>query len=419
MRHIIEVFLYEFKRNLSRKAFLFTTFGLPLIVVALIIGYDVLQQANQGDETAVEAVDAPEFDFSVVDSVGYIDRSGLFTEPTADVFHPFGDEESAQAALEAGEVDVYYVIAADYVDTGQVTLVVPHFQLNLVSSGPIEQFIFSHLSRGVSEPAILQRLYNPAIVEVCLLERGVDSNDCVVDSEDANFVVIYVFAIVFLLGIFLTNGYLMQSVIEEKENRIVEILISSVTPGQLLTGKVLALGLIGMLQIVVWVGSLLVIAQLIGQLASFQNTDLSFIRIPVEMLPIGFIYFVLGYLFFAAAYGIVGALSSSMQEGPQYAVVFTIPAAVPFYFFTLFLTQPEHPLVIGFSLFPMTSPLAMMMRLVASPEGVPLVQILISLLLLVLGVAGMLWLSGRLFRVQTLLAGQTPKIRDIPKLLRG
>jgi ABC-2 type transport system permease protein len=113
----------------------------------------------------------------------------------------------------------------------------------------------------------------------------------------------------------------------------------------------------------------------------------------------------------------VGALSGSMQEGPQYAVIFTLPAAIPFYFFSVFLSTPDGPIPVVFSLFPLTASLSMVMRMVLST--VPAWQIGLSLGLLALADVGMMWLAGRLFRVQILLAGQTPRLRDLPKLVRG
>jgi ABC-2 type transport system permease protein len=209
----------------------------------------------------------------------------------------------------------------------------------------------------------------------------------------------------------------MQSVIEEKETRLIEILVSTVRPTELLAGKILALGSLGLLQIVVWLGSVLLLVRFMVNLPALATTFLSGIFLPGDILPIFLIYFFLGYLFFAAAYGMVGAISNSLQEGPQYAVIFTIPAALPFYFFSLFVTAPDGTIPTAMSLIPFTAPLAMVMRVVIS--AVPGWQIALSIVLLILADMGMLWLAGRLFRVNTLLAGQLPRLRDIPRLLRG
>ncbi|MBL8162935.1 MAG: ABC transporter permease, partial [Anaerolineae bacterium] len=183
----------------------------------------------------------------------------------------------------------------------------------------------------------------------------------------------------------------------------------------LLAGKILALGILGAIQIAVWVGAMLLLSQLTAgnaALAVIANFSLE----PGQILVLA-LYFVLGYLFFAAAYGMVGAISTSLQEGPQYAVIFTLPAVLPLYFIALFTTTPNAPLVIFLSIFPITAPLAMVMRITITT--VPFWEIALSAALLLVVDILLIWLAGRMFRVQTLLAGQAPKLRDIPRLLRG
>jgi ABC-2 type transport system permease protein len=234
---------------------------------------------------------------------------------------------------------------------------------------------------------------------------------------DSDFAIVYIFAITLLLSVFMTNGYLMQTVIEEKETRLIEILISTMRPGVLLAGKILALGLLGLIQIIVWIGALLLVGKLVAGDPTSPLAALATISLePTEVIVL-ILYFIFGYLFFAAAYGMIGAVSNSMQEGPQYAAVFTLPAAIPMYFIALFISSPDSPLAIILSLIPITAPLSMVMRVTIST--VPLWQILVSLGLLILTDVFMIWAAGRLFRVQTLLAGQVPKLRDIPRLLRG
>ncbi|MCA9910624.1 MAG: ABC transporter permease, partial [Anaerolineae bacterium] len=220
---------------------------------------------------------------------------------------------------------------------------------------------------------------------------------------------------------FMTNGYLLQSVIEEKESRLIEILISTIRPFDLLTGKILAFGILGLLQVSIWTGTFIFLGWLSGReaLQSFLPIlqSLANLTIPYELLPLLLVYFLLGYAFFAGLYGIVGAISNSMREGPQYAIVFTLPAVLPFYFISIFATTPNDTLPLVLSLFPLTAPLGMAMRLVVTE--VPFWQIALSIGLLALGVVGSLWLASRLFRVNTLLAGRLPKLRDLPQLVRG
>lgn len=410
-RKLPMIFLYELRRNFLRKGYLFTTFGIPLLLFVVMFGYNALN--SQQEPASMEETMSQIFDFQAIRRAGFVDQAQIIPEVPTGMqgrMQQYPDAASALAALLAREIDVYYVIAEDYLETGDIEVHMPVLSLSLVNTAPIEQLIYTTLG-GNLDMTLLARLRTPLTFSEYNLTRSVDGS-----NRDSDFLMVYIFTITFLLGIFLTNGYLMQSVIEEKENRLVEILITSVRPGDLLAGKILAMGILGMLQIAIWIGAIVLALQVAMTLPALQAlTILANIQLPTTMLPLMFVYFVLGYLFFAAIYGAIGALSNSMREGPQYAVVFTLPAVIPFYMFAIFLEQPNSTLPVILSLIPITAPISMMIRL--SVTAVPVLEVVISLGLLALTVAGSFWLAGRLFRVQTLLSGQTPKLRDIPKLL--
>ncbi len=411
--HLWKVFVYELQRNARRKGFLFTTFGIPLIAFVLLFGYRAITDLNA--RRAAENPPAEEENqFERIGKAGYVDLTGLFGDPgeLSRVLTVYPDEAAAQQALSEQAIDFYYLIPANYLETGDVELVQPRFALAQADTSVIQQLILSHLAADV-EPDLFLRLVDPLNLREINLQR--DASGQTESNFDTDFGVVYIFAIVLLIGVFTTNGYLMQTVIEEKETRLIEILISTMRPTHLLAGKILALGILGAIQIAVWVGAMLLLSQLTAgnaALAVIANFSLE----PGQILVLA-LYFVLGYLFFAAAYGMVGAISTSLQEGPQYAVIFTLPAVLPLYFIALFTTTPNAPLVIFLSIFPITAPLAMVMRITITT--VPFWEIALSAALLLVVDILLIWLAGRMFRVQTLLAGQAPKLRDIPRLLRG
>src|SRR5262249_51778239 len=148
------------------------------------------------------------------------DLSGILTR--------YDDEAAASAALTAGAIDAYYIIPADYLKTGDVTLVVPKFNLNLVNDAPVRQLILTHLASNVQNKDLFARLLQPSDVNEVNLQR--DASGQTKSSFDSDFAVVYIFAIVLMMSVFLTNGYLMQTVIEEKETRLIEILISTMRP---------------------------------------------------------------------------------------------------------------------------------------------------------------------------------------------
>ena len=415
--HIIQVFLYELRRNLRRKAYLFTTFGVPLIGALLLFGGQLFASQSFGSNNPMDPLAG--LDLGGVRSAGYVDATGRFGDPgeLASVFQPYADEAAARAALDAGEIDVYYLIPADYVATGDVTLVMPRLNISQLESDGIRRLLLNELAKDVESPELFQRLVEPATFEEIQLQP--DQPDAGERDAESSMVIVYLFTIVLLMSLFVTNGYLMQSVIEEKETRLIEILLSSLRPFELLAGKILALGLLGLLQMTVWVGSIFLLAR-ISRLDAVASTALALFAdftLPPALLPLLIVYFVLSYLVFASLYSIVGALSNSMREGPQYAAFFTLPAVAPLWFLQVFVTTPNDPLPVALSLFPLTAPIAMIQRLVIT--SVPAWQIVVSVVLLALTVVATMWLAGRLFRVQTLLAGQPPRLRDLPRLVRG
>lgn len=415
MKHILEVFRYEFTRNVRRKGYLFATFGLPLIGFMLAFGYNAIQTLQQPEEQDANDI-LNQFDFEGLKRAGFVDTAGIFpgiSEPLQTVLIPYEDAETAHAALRAGQIDAYYIISPDYLETGAVTLVVPSLSISKITSQPVQQLFYTTLASDI-DPTLLMRLRSPITFDTLNLQL---SQDAVTDA-DANFLTLYIFVLVFLLGMFLTNGYLLQSVIEEKENRVIEVLITSMRSTELLAGKILAFGLLGIIQIVVWGTAIVMLLAFALSLPAFQTMTLILnIRLPTEQFPLMFLYFVLGYLLFAGVYGAVGAISSSMREGPSYAAIFTLPAALPFYFFAIFQATPNAPVPVFLSIFPLTAPISMMMRL--SATTVPAEQLIISLVLLGITAVGMMWVAGRIFRVNSLLSGKVPKLRDIPNLIRG
>ncbi len=423
--HTLTVFVYELRRNFKRRGYLFTTFGLPILIFVLFTLIQKLATNSAASLSDPETVNEIVEEFTPDENtrIGYVDESGMFPLPDEGVANLVGyaDQAAAEAALEAGEIDLFYVIAPDYMETGNVTTVLPELNISQLGNlGLVAALMQGRLAREI-DPELRMRIANPGnYTEVNLSLLGGDE-ETGTPTEDTAFFIVYVFAVILMLTVFMTNGYLMQTVLEEKENRVIEILISSLQPLQLLTGKILALGLLGLLQIVVWIGGVYVLVSLVSgaQLGEAVSlfASLAQVELPVQLIPLLLVYYILAYLLFAGLYSIVSALFNSMREGQQYSVLFVLPAIAPLYFLSLFATSPDSGLPVFLSLFPITAPIAMTSRLVIS--NVPAWQIALSIGLLALTVIFVIWLAGRIFRVGILLAGQPPKLKDLPKLVRG
>ncbi len=422
-QHFLTVFKYELRRNFLRKGFLFTTFVLPIILlgVGMIlqrVATQPLTDPEQSTSMMNELTD--QFTPDLTATYGLVDHSGIVTETARNQLVMYATEAEAGEALEAGQLTGYYIIPADYIETGDATLVLPEFVIGDINEGLLEDVLISSMLDGVPL-STMTRLVNPMrLSEFNLSITNAQTGDASAD-EDSLMIVVYLFAMILIMSVFMTNGYLVQSVIEEKETRFIEILLSSVRPIELLSGKILALGILGITQMALWLVIAYVGLNLLSGGATSQIVGaapmLTNINFPVESLPVIFLYFILAYLMFAAVYAAIGAISNSAKEGPQYAVFLTLPALAPLYVTPLFVSQPNGPVAIGLSLFPITAPIAMIQRLAIST--VPLEQVILSLVILIITVIVLMWVAARIFRVGTLLSGQMPKLRDLPKLIRS
>lgn len=417
MVNIYRVLSYEISRTLRRKGFLFATFGLPVL---LFVGSFIWQAVTPSPEEMLESIQEITVQFDGLTNVAIVDLTGEFSGVEADSLTLYPDEAAALAALESGDVDAVYVLPTDYAETGMAREIIPRMAMDDITSGPLVALALAAL-RSEADNTLVQRLQSPSnVTQIDLNSVDADGNPIANElspsmREDANFTIVYIFAMLFIMTAFTSSGYLMQSVIEEKENRLIEVLITTVRPSQLLAGKVLAGGLMALFQIAVWavMGALLMNTQ--GQFLSTMIPILGALVIPQGQLPIIAVYFLLGFFLFAAVFGMIGALSNSSQEGPQLTVLFVLPAMIPLYLAPGIIADPNGGLAVALSLFPLTAPIGMIARLVL--VDVPLVHVILSVGLLALTTIGLYWLAGRMFRVQILLSGKLPRLRDLPSLV--
>jgi ABC-2 type transport system permease protein len=218
----------------------------------------------------------------------------------------------------------------------------------------------------------------------------------------------YIFGILLMMSIFTSSGYLLQGLGEEKENRVMEILLSSISPKQLLAGKVLGLGAAGLVQIIVW----LVSANFIMKIASNTwGNVIGSLQVPLDFLILGIVYFVLGYLFMAVIMAGVGSISPTAREGQQMSAIFTIPVIIPIYFMGLIMEHPENIAVKILTFIPITAPITVIVRLGLSE--IPLWELLVSIAILILSIWGLFVLTTKLFRTYLLMYGKRPDLKEI------
>ncbi len=394
MRRMLLVARHEYVSNVMRRAFLFATIGIPLLTIGLMVVV-----------TAVTVQFAVSND---IGPVGFVDQSGLFTgADTSDTpFLEFSSRDAVEAAFEAGEVGAYFVIPPDYLANGTLN-VITHSGLPEGLKDELDQFLAARLSEGQDEQ-IIARLLAPVELEVHLQ----DSNRTIGgDASITLFMLPVIFTMIFIIALQTAGSYLMSGVVEEKSNRIMEVLITSITPTDLLRGKILGLGLLALTQIAIWVA-----AAVITLRAGQSVAALSGVTLPLDYLVLAFVYFVLDFFVLAAIMAAIGAVVGSEQESRQISGLFSLVLVIPIFFLVSFITEPNGPIAVFLTLFPFTAPVAVILRM--GMTSVPPVQIIASLVILTITALGTAWISGRIFGWSLLLYGKRPGLRTLIRAVR-
>lgn len=410
MRQTLMVAGQELWYNLRRPGYIIMTLLFP------VLGAGVLLLASLfGGEVGgfLESQFEPKAQMT-----GYVDQSRLLQpDPVeyAEEFIAFEDETTARAALVSDEIGSYFVLGEDYLETGKVTVYGKGGGFSTfvaADEGNLREFLTASLLAGRLDEALRARAVHPMELEtVTLNEQGT------VSTEDpfsilGDFVLPYIFAILFVITIFTTSGFLLQSVSEEKEGRIIEILLSSINSTQLLAGKILGLGALGLIQILIWIGAGAALLGMAVTLFSLAGADL----LEPVTVALGVVYFVLGYLLFATLMAVAGSMGTTQRESQQIASIFSLAAALPWMTMGIVFTNPHAPLAVILSLFPLTSPVMMLLRLGIS--DVPATEIGASVGLLLLGIAFSLWAGAKVFRTGLLMYGKRPSLKDLTRAFK-
>ena len=390
----------EYLRTVRRRGYIFGTLLLPFGIAVLMFismffstsGFDVDGQAS-GTIVVVNYSDVaiPEFQ---------TDRASLQTMAEAD----------AADALEAGQISEYYLVPADFREDGVITRVEPGSGFDISRLEGTENN--EALLRYVVRDALLTEAGVPAEAAARILE-GVSVNVVTVEGDEvsgadiaAGIALPMVFVAIFMISIFMTSGYLLQSVTEEKENRVVEIVLSSIPATPLMAGKILGLGGAGLTQVGIWVGSALIAVPLL----SSQIPDLGPIELDPVMLLLALTYFVLGYLAYGAIFAAIGAMAPGNREAQQYSGFLGFAAAMPFIVFSVFLTDLQSPIVYA---------LTSMLIVLGLSDEIPWTLVGASLTSLTLFAFLATWASARIFRATVLLYGVRPSLQQLIGAVRS
>ncbi len=403
------VLKHEIVTIVTSKSFLLAAFGVPF-VSALIFGVTALVSQNSQASSAISNIfNAPQ----ALQADGYVDESRLIQalpeEIPAGALVAYVDEAAARQALAAGEIGAFYVLPRDYLETGKLLYVRPDFNpiSSMGNSWLFDQVIRFNLLNGDGQLA--SRISTPLIVQV---QTTTDQPQ----REESNPLTFYLPYAVTMLYYFIILGaasLLLSSVTKEKENRVIEILMVSVTPRQLLTGKILGLGLVGLVQNVLWVGTGFTLLRLSGRTFSLPAA----FQLPLSFLAWGVVFFLLGYAVYASLMAGLGALVPNLREAGQATIFVIMPLIIPLLFISVLIEDYNGPLATILSLFPLSAPVAMMTRLAAG--NIPFWQPALAAALLAVTAALIVRAVANMFRAQTLLSGQAFNFRRFLAALVG
>jgi ABC-2 type transport system permease protein len=389
------VLRYEYLKHVLRKRFLFALFSVPLIIV-LMMAVSILATTLSIDRTPI----------------GFVDLSGFLANPrypqeTGDPLikpvqiEAFPDETAAHTALESGKIQAYYVLAADYPQTGKAQLIfnkepdsrfqsqfADFLRYNLLSNQPAA--VASRLAEGDN-----------------LVITSLDGSQKMSSDDWFNILIPIVAGVLFIIIIMTSGGYLLQAVVEEKENRTMEIIVTSVSPGQLMAGKIIGNLSVGLTQMLFWI-LFAALGLLIGR------NSIEWIQ-RVQISP-GYVALMLAtllpsFVLIAALMATIGATVTEAREAQQISGLFTLPFVVPYWFMSSLMTNPNGAFALFLSYFPLTAPVTLPMR--AAFTSIPPVQLATNLALLYLCAAGAIWLAARSFRLGMLRYGKRLSLREI------
>jgi ABC-2 type transport system permease protein len=415
----------EYLTTIRRKAFLFTLIGMP-IYFAGVMYLSIRPQIG-------ERVDA----LRRFTSLGVVDSSGLFANASHEIQSDaapdpinapqkrlqfrtqvrfYSDWPAAEAGLRAGDVTQVLVVPSDYLTSGKLKR---YARSNSIFSSaeerPIQRWLARNLIATQLAAPLAERAARPS-VDTDLYTLSKEGNFELKDDrrEVAEFLVPFVFAMLMGLCIVVGGQYLLQGVAEEKESRILESLMCSATPQDLLAGKLVGLGGAGLTLVVSWLALGAIVT---GPGLAFAGTAMP-LKVPPLLVALAFAYFVLGYLFYGSIMTGIGAVTNNMREAQQFSVMFTFMNFVPMLFLNMIMNKPDGPVAVALSMIPPTASVAMLLRQAMPSANVPLWQVALSLGLLGLSGWTALMISARIFRIGLLMYGKTPNLPEILRWIR-
>lgn len=429
MRNIWVILRREYVERVRTRTFLMLTLLLPAIMTALMSLPAKLATMGEKQQHIVIVTSTPQF--------GEMVRQQLLSTPAVD------DEDETAGANDSPKqkpdqqytidvdpnpteaersvlrdkvsshaIDGYLWLSDDALAAKKVTWSsreMAEFRERSWLSGAISHVVQQkQLAQNGVTSAQADQLLQAVKVDPIRIEAGKEAKG----SGTARLLEIVVMVMLLYLAVLFYGISVMRSVLEEKTTRIMEVLLSSATSTELMVGKILGVGAVGLTQILAWV----VMAGAVAMPSLAAQPNLSELRVPPLVLASFAAFFFLGYLLYSTMYATVGAITTTEQEGQQLQFLVILPLVLSVFMLTPVFRTPDAPLVTWLSMIPFFSPIVMYARIIVQTP--PLWQIAVSLFLLAATVAGMMILCARIYRVGVLIYGKRPNLPEILRWLK-
>ena len=402
----------EITTTLRRKLYTIFAFGIPVATIGAIVLVYGLLNGGEARSPADPVQNQPAA--STAAREGLVDEAGLIKSLPPDVpdgwLVRYPTEAAARTALDTGEVSGYYVIPADYVPRGEIVYARPEYD-PLSDEAPAAQmkWVLSYNLLG-ADAGLAARVREPLNLTVTELAPAQAE-----DYQDHWLAELFPILMVLILymAIVLPAGGLVNAITDEKKSRVMEVLTTSVSVRQFLTGKILALGLLGLAQVATWAGLMWAVVRFGGRPLALPPG----FTIPVDLLVWTVVGFLLGYAIYGTLLAGLGALAPDVKDTRSATMVLLAPLILAYLFMTPVIARPDGPLAVALSLFPLTSSIIMLARI--SLTDVPLWQIVLAAAGMLATAVVLLLLIARLFRAQTLLSGQPFSMRRYIQAVAG
>ncbi|MDE5657235.1 MAG: ABC transporter permease [Muribaculaceae bacterium] len=404
----------EYLERVKRKSFIITTILMPLFMLGLMVVPALIAMVSSPDEQRIAVIDNSGLLAARLQNSGEVS----FTTVGMDLDAAKADEQY-YGVLEIG---------SDVVDNPSDVRLYTHGPASMM----VEQFISGQLESGIESIRLgrynidnLEQILNSVHAKVALSTMRIDKAD-EETSSGLSYGMGLAMAFILYMIILMYGQMVMTSIIEEKNNRVLEIVVSSVKPSVLMAGKIIGVGLVALTQILIWAAIVLsftvwAMPAIIGSLA---GVDSDFAGVLSQLGDAGyvamlFVYMILflvgGYLFYSSIYAAIGSAVDNIQDASQLQMVAVLPIIIGFVLAPSVINNPSSGAAFWGSIVPFTSPMVMMARI---PFGIPLWEILVSLVLLYASSVALIWLAAKIYRVGIFMYGKKPTFGELLRWAR-